>query len=212
MEINGIEDIDLVPDPDYLDNLIGFIYTANGIHLLQFALLFTFIIFCCHKLLNLIINHFFKNRDKRTNARICDTVSIDESDSGMTHPDAIDYIKEHYGPKAVENLGVLVDRAEDLHTRLTDNLASLKHLLHLSELDMLDKNNLREVINCSGILLIRVEKDFRVFMNIFEVLIAEDASYIDDYKEITNIHIKCLDLERRTTNLCIALLTENSHD
>lgn len=208
----GIDTTDLVPDVSYLDNLIGFIYIANGIQLLQFALLFSFIIFCCRKLLILILNHFFRYNDKRIISRICDTASIDENDSEMSHPDAIDYIKRLYGPKAVENLGVLIDKAEDLHLRLKNNLASLKHMLHLSELGMLDKNNLREIINCSGILLIRVEKDFRVFMSIFEVLIDQDASYIEDYKEITSIHIKCLELERRTTNLCIALLTENSHD
>lgn len=200
------------PDFDFLSIVLPDLPNSTGYRLIELSVILAIIVFIVFKLSKYLLNILFTYKDSQLLSKLEDDVFLSGRDTLNVNENVMKYITEHYGPKAVDNLEFFVDKSKDLHDKLLSNLNYLKQLLHLNEIEMSDRETIHLAINATGSLLYRVEKDFSVFLKIFEFLSKEDESFRSDYNLINDYHIKCLNIERQSSNICIVLLSNTNND
>ena len=136
-----------------------------------------------------------------------DEIFNEEYDKEMTHANAIEYIKTKYGENALDNIESSVQTCQKLEARLHETLKNLRQLIHLFELEMIDKQTVKESIDSAGQLMIHCDREFKIYTNIFFLLSKEDSTYADEYSEVLEIHTEVLMLQKRINNICLALIS-----
>lgn len=162
-------------------------------------------------IIKFVIKAIIKDSNLKT-IRVCDKDSafIDEYDTELTHDDALIHIEDNYGKEVLDNVEKLVDKAKDFENRLITTLKTLRKILHIVELDIVEPKEIKENVNAASKLMLHVDNELRIFKNIFKLLSNDDITYKDEFLEICDITDRCRAIEKRINTICMALIVDNS--
>lgn len=195
--------------------LQGFLLMHDSIafKIIQIVLAMVTVLVIAYLVVVLLSNFFasIMEEKQRLHALIVhDEVFNEEHDVGMTLSDALEYIRTTYGESALDNIENVLVTCRKLETRLHETLKNLRQLIHLSELEMIDKQTVKESIDSAGQLMLHCDKEFKIYTNIFFLLSKEDSTYAEEYTEVLEIQTNVLLLQKRVNNICLALISHQN--